>query len=213
MGDEQDQGPDEIELLFDGQGPEVIERQGRRILERAHGQIGKVLQEEDEDGQRLELREGCAAGDGCDRGGEQGEHVQRKDPERSANVEVAQAMALTEGVPEAAGDEKTGEGEEENDAQPADLGSETDEAHGGRCGLEAPAIVEEEDHEDGEAAEAVEGGVAAGFGNGCGRERRIVVGRFDEGSAGGCVGSHWAQPSELEAGRQLAGWNVIFSWG
>src|ERR1700679_463164 len=68
VSEEQDQRPDEVELLFYGQGPEVVERQGRGALERDRGQMGEVLKKEEKDGQRPELAEGCAAedaGNGC----------------------------------------------------------------------------------------------------------------------------------------------------
>ncbi len=68
VGEEQDERPDEIELLFNGQRPEVIERQGEGGLEGSRGEMGEVLQEEDEEGERLELREGgtMQAGVDCD---------------------------------------------------------------------------------------------------------------------------------------------------
>ena len=55
-------------------------------------------------------------------GGEQGEEVEGKDAEGAAGVEVAQAVVGVVGLPEAAGDEEAGEGEEEDDAGPAELG-------------------------------------------------------------------------------------------
>ena len=166
--EEQNDRPDEVELLFYGEGPEVVEGKEGGVVEGVGGQVGEVLEEEDEDEERLELGDGGAGVERAGGGGGEGQDVEGKDAEGAADVEVAQAVALTDGVPQAAGDEEAGEGEEENDAEPAGLGDETDEADGGLGGLEAAAVVEDEDHEDGEAAEAVEGDVAAGFGDGRG---------------------------------------------
>ena len=69
-------------------------------------------------------------------------------------------MGGLEGVPELAGDEESGEGEEEGDSGPAGLGEVAEEADGEVRGLKASAVVEEEDEEDGEAAEGVEVGIA-----------------------------------------------------
>jgi hypothetical protein len=68
------------------------------------------------------------------------------------------------GLPEGAGDEEAREGEEEDDSRPAELGEVANDALSRIGGLESSAIVEDEDEQDGETAEAVEGGVAAGFG-------------------------------------------------
>jgi len=136
--------------------------------------VREVLQEEDEDGERLELTESSAVhDDGGDRNGQQGDDIQGKNAEGAANVEVAQAMALAGAIPQAAGDEKAGECEEEHEADPAGLGQEAEDADGRSGGLEASSVVEDEDEQDGEAAEAVEGDVAAGFGRGGGDERGV----------------------------------------
>ena len=50
VGEEQDERPDEIELLFYGERPEVIERQGKRGLEGSCGEVREVLQEEKKEG-------------------------------------------------------------------------------------------------------------------------------------------------------------------
>ena len=139
--------------------------------------------------------------------------IERKNPQDATDVEVAQAVALTEGVPEAAGDEKAGEREEQDEADPAGLGEEADDADGGLGGLEASAVMEDEDHQDGEAAEAVEGAVAAGFGNGRGGSSGIVEGRIGDGFAEGCVGGHFAQRSELGGLRQLRRRDAIGFFG
>ncbi len=76
------------------------------------------------------------------------------------------------------------------------LGEVARKALGGTGGLEAAAVVEDEDEENGEAAEAVEGRVTAGLGGWIrwegagdrGMSGRRFEGRFFEG----CVGSHLA---------------------
>ena len=113
MGDEENQWPQEIELLFDRDRPEMVKREGERRFESAGCQVGVVLKEEDEDGERFELSEGGAVGPGVDRGSGDGDEVERKDPECPANVKVAEAMLLTDGVPLAACNEKAGEREKE----------------------------------------------------------------------------------------------------
>jgi len=206
VGEEDDHGPDEVELLFDGQGPEVVEREGGGGLKGVAGQVGEVLKEEDEDQQRFKLQEvssGEQAGDG---GGQQGGDVEGKDAESAAGVEVTQAVQGAVGFPKAAGDEEAGEGEEENDAAPAELGKVAEEALGGVGGLETAAVVKDEDEEDGEAAEAVEGRVASSFGDGGGGSgagaRRTSGRRFEGFFFESCVGSHLAQRRGLAVVRQ-----------
>ena len=46
VGKEQDQRPDEVELLFNGEGPEVIERKRGGVLDGVGGQVREVLEEE-----------------------------------------------------------------------------------------------------------------------------------------------------------------------
>jgi len=96
------------------------------------------------------------------------------------------------GFPKAPGDEEAGEGEEEDHAGPTELGEIASESLGGLGGLEAAAVVEDEDEEDGHAAEAVEGSVAAGFRGWGGNDRRRSGGRFEGRFSEGCVGSHLA---------------------
>ncbi len=171
--EEQDERPDEVELLFDGEGPEVVEGQGGGGTEGVAGEVWEVLQEEDEDQQRAKLGKVGSGNDGADGDGEQGCDVEGKDAESAAGVEVTQAVDGVVGFPEAAGDEEAGEGEEEDDAAPAELGEVAGETLGGLGGLEASTVVKDEDEQDGEAAEAVEGGVASGFGGkGAGVGRR-----------------------------------------
>ena len=141
VGEVEDQRPDEVELLFDGQGPEVVEGQGGVVTEGIAGEVGEVLQEEDEDQQRLELREMGAGEQGGDGGGEQRQDVERKDAESAAGVEVTQAVGGMVGFPKAARDEEAGEGEEENDAAPAELGEVAEEALGGVGGLETAVLL------------------------------------------------------------------------
>ncbi len=66
-------------------------------------------------------------------------------------------------------------------------------------GLEAATVMEDEDEQDGEAAEAVEGGIASRFGDGIrgsgagvGRRSGGRGGRIERWIAEGCVGSHLA---------------------
>ncbi len=115
--EEHDDGPEEIELLFDGQGPEMVERQrGGRRLEGVAGEVGEVLKEEDEDEQRPELAKVSAIENSDGSGGEQGKEVERKDTECAAGVEVTQAVVGVVRFPETAGDEEAGEGEEEDNS-------------------------------------------------------------------------------------------------
>ena len=192
VGEEQDERPEEIELLFDGERPEVIERKGVGGLEGGGGEVGKILKEEDKDGQRPELGEGGTVSIGKDCCSEEHGEVEREDAESSADVEVAQAVGEADGVPKAACDEKSGEGEEENDSEPAGLRDVAEEPDSGGGGPEAAAVVEDEDQENGEATEAVKCGVALGFRRrGDGGEGWSVLRWID----GRYVGRHWAQRS------------------
>jgi hypothetical protein len=67
---------------------------------------------------------------------------------------------VRERVPKAAGDEKAGERKEEDNADPAGACEHADAVNKGVMGVEAAAVVEEEDHQDGYAAQAIERGVA-----------------------------------------------------
>ncbi len=62
-------------------------------------------------------------------------------------------------VPQAAGDEEAGECKEEDHADPAGFGEVAKQAHGRVMRAQAAAVVEDEDHQDGEAAQAVECGI------------------------------------------------------
>jgi len=171
----------------------MVERQrGGRRSESVAGEVREVLEEEDEDQEGSELRKVSAVEKSDGGGGEQGQEVERKDAESAAGVEVSQAIVGVVGFPKAAGDKEAGEGEEEDDAGPAELGEVTGETLCGLGGLEASTVVEDEDEKDGEATEAVEGGVAAGFGGWGGNDRRRSWGRFEGRFSEGCVGSHLA---------------------
>jgi hypothetical protein len=175
--EEQDDRPKEVELLFYRQRPEMVERQGRGGAERVAGEVREVLEENDEDQERAELGKVRTVEYGGDGYSEQGEEVEGQDPEGAAGVEVTQANEVVGGFPKASGDEEAGEGEEEDDAGPAELGEVAGEALGGLGGLEASAVVEDEDEEDGEAAEAVECDIAPSFGDGRVGVRRKSGGR------------------------------------
>jgi len=127
--------------------------------------VREVLQEEDEDEQRSKLGEVGAGEQAGDGGGQQGEGVNGKDAEGTVCVEVTQAVKGMVGLPKGAGDEESGEGEEEDDAAPAELSEKAEESLRRVGGLEATAVVKDEDEKDREAAEAVEGRVASGFGD------------------------------------------------
>jgi hypothetical protein len=60
-----------------------------------------------------------------------------------------------ERVPEATGDEESGEREKDDDASPSGLGEIAEHTHGWVGGLQATAVVEDEYHKDGDAAQAV----------------------------------------------------------
>ncbi len=122
VGEEEDDRPEEVELLFDGEGPEVVERQRGGGAEGVAGEVREVLKEEDKDQQRPELSEMRSMEKGVDGGGHKGEDVKGKDAEGAVGVEVPQARDGVVGLPKAAGDEEAGEGEEEDDAAPAELG-------------------------------------------------------------------------------------------
>ena len=166
----------------------------------------EVLQEEDEDEQRSKLGEVGAGEQAGDGGGQQGEGVNGKDAEGTVCVEVTQAVKGMVGLPKGAGDEDSGEGEDEDDAAPAELSEKAEESLRRVGGLEATAVVKDEDQKDGEAAEAVECGVASGFGDGVrvrgsgvGRRSGRGGGRIEGWISEGCVGSHLAQRRALAA--------------
>ena len=149
VGEKDDERPDEVELFFNGEGPEVVERQRGGGTEGVGGEVGEVLQEEDEDEQWPKLDKVGAGVQGSAGGGEQGEDVNGKDAESAVDVEVTQALKGVAGLPKRAGDEEAGEGEEEDDAAPAELSEVAEEALGGVGGLEAAAVVKDEDEKDG----------------------------------------------------------------
>ncbi len=120
--------------------------------------MGHVLEEEREDTDAAESgREGSGIG-GAEEDEEQREEVEGEDAEGAAGVEVAGPVGLAEGVPEDAGDEESGEGEEEGDAGPAGFEDVGNEANDGVVRAVSASVVVEQDEEDGEAADAVEGG-------------------------------------------------------
>ena len=181
----EEEGPDEVELLFDGEAPEVKDLEGRGDGAGEIGEVGHVLEEEGEDADAAERGlEGSREG-GSGEEDKEGEEIEGKDAEGAAGVEVAGPVGFAEGVPEDAGDEEAGEDEEEGDAGPAgfeDLGLEADEGVGRAV---AAAVVEKNDGEDGEAANSIEGGdmllVAGGEGVGVAESAGTWMGFSDRG--------------------------------
>ena len=119
---------------------------------RETGEDGEVLQKGDVEEDGLDFDEAAAVCDGdCGAEGE-GDVVEREDAESAAGVEVAEAVGLTDGVPKDASDEEAGENEEKRDAGPAGSGELAEETDDEVRGFEASTVVEDEDHEDSEAA-------------------------------------------------------------
>jgi hypothetical protein len=88
MCEENDEGPEEIELLFHGEGPEMVEGEGRGGFERVAGEVRKILKEADKDEKWAELGETGSGGEGGDGDGEQGKGVEGKDAEGASGVKV-----------------------------------------------------------------------------------------------------------------------------
>ena len=79
----------------------------------------------------------------------------REDAKAAACVEAAEVSGVVAGVVEDTGDEKTGEDEEEVDAHPSVLPDVVECAENGTA-MGASTEVVEEDHGDGEGADAIE---------------------------------------------------------
>src|SRR4051812_38390960 len=87
--------------------------------------------------------------------------IEREDAQGAAGVKIAKEMRRSLGVEEDSGDEKTGEDEEEVDADAAGAGDPFSDGADLGAGLAHGGEVEEEYEEDGEAAQAIEGGDVA----------------------------------------------------
>ncbi len=143
--EQDDQGPEEVELLFNGERPDGKERCG------AVEEVVDVHAEEDEEGPGGEHLPGDEGSDG-----EADDDIGREDAEGAADVEVAEVGGVELAMDEDAGDEEAGKDEEDVDAGPKQG--------------DASGVVEE-DGEHGHGTEAVElrdsvfdGGDVRGFG-------------------------------------------------
>ena len=161
-GDEE--GPDKVELFFDGKRPEVAE------VEAFRGDQPAAFPG------RAEVRgEGPVPPRGVRAGGaeeedegERGE-VEREDPQRAAGVEDAEAAGgRNAGIEQDAGDQEAGEDEEH--VHP-DEAAEQHPAPPGVLGHHVARIEEMAEHhpEDGQPAEAIERREVGGFGGRGGR--------------------------------------------
>jgi hypothetical protein len=156
-------GPDEIELLFDGERPEVRKRKSRGpgvVAKALRNEVG-VLEVEGE-GEELVMEVEAEDEGGQGEGGEDAV-VQGEDSKDAAGVELTKEAGIWERVVEDTGDEETGEDEEEIDAAGAksegfvDEGFERGVGGGGK-------EVRTSDAEDREATDAVECGKMARVG-------------------------------------------------
>nr|BFF23309.1 hypothetical protein GCM10025732_12740 [Glycomyces mayteni] len=172
--DQEEQGPDDVELLLDREGPELLERGGRLVGVEVLGLLGDeaVVDDVDDDGEgvledRFEARHGVehprAQGgrDGDDGSGGQ-------DAAGAAGVEPGDgdAAGRVDLLDEQGGDEEPGEDEEH---VYADVTS---------CGPGEPG-VREEDQADGDGAQALDvgpepqAGPAVGRGDDAGQQERV----------------------------------------
>ena len=167
-----DEGPEEIELLFHVERPEVGDVEGADVKGDAPAPESEVLGV----GELIPLP--AVPMEMEERGeGEKDEEdavIEGKNADGAAGVEGAEEGGRVHGTEEDAGDEEAGEGEEKVNADPggvADLGEEIEDTGAG--GEVGPHEVIDENEEDGEAAEAVESGDVAEFiglgGGGCHR--------------------------------------------
>ena len=93
-GEENERRPEDIKLLFNGEAPEMKERERRDREQRGGDEAGEILEEA---GIEQNGRELCEARAACDRGQEREEHnriVEREDAQYAARVEVAENVAL-----------------------------------------------------------------------------------------------------------------------
>src|ERR1700677_1058743 len=81
--------------------------------------------------------------------------VKREDTQGSANVEVAPPMNRVARIPEDAGDEKTGEYEEERYPAPAGLNGEAEATEQKIARLSTSAIVQDADNQNGHSTDTV----------------------------------------------------------
>jgi len=115
VAEQQKEWPDEVELLFYREAPEVMEGKGWNG-EGHGGQAGEILQEE---GVEVKRAEWVALEEHYDGAEDERCVVEREDAQGAADVEVAEEVGFAGGVPEDAGDEEAGEREEELNACPA----------------------------------------------------------------------------------------------
>ncbi len=95
---------------------------------------------------------------------DQGAVVEREDAQDAAGVEVPQPAGRPLGVIEDAGDQESGQDEEEVHAAPSRAGqARKPECGAGYSVLGRTAEVDHHDHEDRQAAEAIEAGEAGAF--------------------------------------------------
>jgi hypothetical protein len=167
-------GPDEIELLFDGERPKVWERKGGGpgvVAKALRDEVGVLEVEGEGEEFAMEVEAADESGDGVE-----GENsiVEGKDTQDTAGVELAEEVGIGERVVEDTGDEETGEDEEEIDAAGAEGEGFVDE--GFKRGVGAGGEqVGSGNAEDSEATDTVERGKMARVG--------ASLGRFQFGSS------------------------------
>jgi hypothetical protein len=166
--EEDGDGPDEIELLFNGEGPEVREGEGvgAPVVADGGSDEGGVLEVERE---RQEFAVVVDAEDeGSDGKGSEHTVIKRKDAEDSASVELAKEGGVGEGIVEDSGNEEAGEDEEEVDAAGTKgEGAVNDGLEQGVGG--GGEQMRSKYGEDSEAADAIKGRYVARVGAGFGR--------------------------------------------
>ena len=192
--DEEDaEWPDEIELLFDVKRPEVDEADVAAEVEVPIG-TGAGFEEAVGIGEEAPL---LASPVDVIEGSYREEKkkdcvVERKDAESAAGVEAAEVVRVGDGLDEDAGDEEAGKSEEDVDtSEEGALNPAGQDIDGSEISVVDVDEVMTEDHEDGEAANAVECGVVAqlGFGGGsAGRGRLLHMAMIMDGAGdgGGC---------------------------
>jgi len=157
----------EVKLLFDGERPGDAEGENAPSAAKRHGEIlekkdeGRPRQGSDEDLLVFCDEAGARKIDGESDGGKQ-DGVDGNDAKETAGVEDAEIVGGLAGVQKDAADEEAGKDKEEGDAGPGGAGRKEGVGEGRAGAHNDFKEVSEKDQADGDAADAVKLGDAAG---------------------------------------------------
>jgi hypothetical protein len=148
--------PEQIELFFDRERPEMwkaadLQAVGLRPVAQEGPQPDLVLMAGERAGAELQdARQDQQRHD-------QGQEIQREDPQRAPHVEGAQVVVAATRVQQVARDQETGQHEEQLHANPAGMREQRDRPQPGRRIRERVRVVGY-DQQDGDAAQSIECG-------------------------------------------------------